>query len=147
MVRRHSIYGLVVSNSADSVNPIKLCRITLYHSCLHVLKYQGRYSRKVHNTLGYLLLFIAKGSVKEFRARLYKYLINYKVFYTGANGLIAIDFDDNNTRFNAAARAILSITSATAIIITTSILPILMELNDSSSSEEEDSENDKQLQL
>ena len=45
--------------------------------------------------------------------------------------LIVMDFDDNNdnTKFNTAAGAILAITSATATVITTSILPILMELN------------------
>ena len=50
--------------------------------------------------------------------------------------LIVMDFDDDNdddddTEFNAAAGVILAITSATATAITTSILPILMELNDS----------------
>ena len=73
--------------------------------------------------------------------------MNYKVFYTSTNGLIAINFNNNNTKFNIAAKAILSITSVTAIAITTSILPILMELNNSSSSEEEDSEDNKQPQL
>ena len=47
--------------------------------------------------------------------------------------LIVMDFDDDDddTEFNAAAGAILAITSATATAIATSILPILMELNDS----------------
>ena len=63
------------------------------------------------------------------------------------NGLIAIDFNNNDVKFNIAAGAILGITFATATVITTSILPILMELNDSSSSKEEDSEDNKQLWL
>jgi hypothetical protein len=55
-----------------------------------------------------------------------------------------MDFnDDNDMEFNAAAGAILAITSATATVITTSILPILMELNDLLSSKEEDGKNDK----
>jgi len=59
--------------------------------------------------------------------------------------LIAIDFDDNNdAEFNAAAGAILAITSATATAIITLILPILMELNDLLSSKE-DGKDDKQL--
>ena len=47
--------------------------------------------------------------------------------------LIVMDFDDDDddTEFNAAAGAILAITFATATAIATSILPILMELNDS----------------
>jgi len=62
--------------------------------------------------------------------------------------LIAMDFnDDNNAEFNAAAGAILAITSATATAITTSILPILMELNNLLSSEEEDGEDNKQPRL
>jgi hypothetical protein len=61
--------------------------------------------------------------------------------------LIAMDFDDNDdAEFNAAAGAILAITSATTTAITTLILPILIELNDSLSSEE-DSEDNKQLRL
>ena len=58
-----------------------------------------------------------------------------------------MDFDDNDdAEFDAAAGAILAITSATATAIATSILPILMELNNSSSSEE-DSEDDEQPRL
>ena len=47
--------------------------------------------------------------------------------------LIVMDFDNNNDdiKFNTAAGAILAITSTTAIIITTLILPILIELNNS----------------
>ena len=86
---------------------------------------------------------MAKGSAKEFGARPYKCLVNYEVFYTGANGLITIDFNNNNAKFNAAAGAILSITSATATAIATLILPILIELNDSLSSEEENGEDNK----
>ena len=137
----------MVSNPADSADPAELCRITSYRFYLRVLKYRGRYSRKVYNTLDYLLPFIAKGSVEEFKVRLYKCLVNYKVFCTGANSLIAMDFDNNDAKFNTAAGAILGITSATVITITTLILPILMELNDSSSSKEENSENNKQPQL
>jgi len=62
--------------------------------------------------------------------------------------LITMDFNDNNdAKFNAAARAILAITSTTATAIATLILPILMELNDLSSSEEEDGKDNKQLWL
>jgi len=62
--------------------------------------------------------------------------------------LIAMDFnDDDDAKFNAAAGAILAITSATATAIATLILPILMELNDLLSSEEEDSKDNKQLRL
>jgi len=58
-----------------------------------------------------------------------------------------MDFDDNDdAEFNAAARAILAITSATATAIATSILPILMELNGLLSSEE-DGEDDEQPRL
>jgi hypothetical protein len=56
--------------------------------------------------------------------------------------LIAMDFDDDNSaEFNAAAGAILTITSATATVIATSILPILMEPNDLSSSKEDGEDN------
>jgi hypothetical protein len=57
-----------------------------------------------------------------------------------------MDFDDDDTKFNAAAGAILAITSATTTAIATFILPILMELNDLLSSEE-DSEDNKLLRL
>ena len=58
--------------------------------------------------------------------------------------LIAMDFDDNDdAEFDAAAGAILAITSATATAIATSILPILMELNDSLSSEEDGEDNEQ----
>jgi len=61
--------------------------------------------------------------------------------------LIAMDFNNNNNaKFNAAARAILAITSATATAIATSILPILIELNNLLSSEE-DGEDNKQPRL
>jgi len=61
--------------------------------------------------------------------------------------LIAMDFNDNDdAEFDAAAGAILAITSATATAITTSILPILMELNNSLSSEK-DGEDNKQPRL
>ena len=54
-----------------------------------------------------------------------------------------MDFNNNNTKFNIAAGAILGITFATTTVITTLILPIIMELNDLSSSKEEDSEDNK----
>ena len=58
-----------------------------------------------------------------------------------------MDFDDDNdTKFNTAAGAILAISSATTTAIATSILPILIELNDSSSSKE-DSKNNKEPRL
>jgi len=58
-----------------------------------------------------------------------------------------MDFnDDNNAEFNAAAGVILAITSTTATAIITLILPILMELNDLLSSEEDGKDN-KQLRL
>ena len=61
--------------------------------------------------------------------------------------LITMDFDNNDdAKFNAAARAILAITSTTATAIATLILPILIELNNSLSSEE-DGEDNKQPRL
>ena len=58
-----------------------------------------------------------------------------------------MDFNNNdNAEFNAAARAILAITSTTTTAIATSILPVLMELNDLLSSKE-DGEDNKQPQL
>ena len=58
-----------------------------------------------------------------------------------------MDFNNNdNAEFNVAAGAILAITSTTATAIATLILPILIELNDLLSSEE-DGEDDKQPRL
>ena len=58
-----------------------------------------------------------------------------------------MDFNNDDAEFNTAAGAILGITSATATVIATLILSILIELNDSSSSKEEDSKDNKQPQL
>jgi len=59
-----------------------------------------------------------------------------------------MDFNNNDdTEFNVAAGAILTITSATATAIATLILPILIELNDLLSSEEEEGEDNKQPRL
>ena len=49
---------------------------------------------------------------------------------------IAMDFDSNDAKFNIAAGALLGIASATTAAITALVLPILIELNNLLSSED-----------